>query len=174
MFRCRSVSVARFVFQACSFNHSDISPFRINNLRAACNRVPHVVCNCLAFLDHVSIQQLASERRHVAVPELCQTFKSCLTTYGVSALAGSVPAQSSSRDARQAQRLKGCHSSATLPRRRTGRRVRATPHLLRSFSHDFQALPPAGFHPALDHAVTIRDGLVCRQRSDFGRVVVDP
>jgi hypothetical protein len=24
------------------------------------------------------------------------------------------------------------------------------------------------------HAVTIRDGLVCRQRSDFGRVVVDP
>jgi hypothetical protein len=27
------VSVARFAFQACSIDHSDISPFRINNLR---------------------------------------------------------------------------------------------------------------------------------------------
>ena len=31
-----SVSVAGFVFQACSIDHSDISPFRINKLRAAC------------------------------------------------------------------------------------------------------------------------------------------
>jgi len=29
-----SVSVAGFVFQACSFNRSDISPFRVNDLRA--------------------------------------------------------------------------------------------------------------------------------------------
>jgi len=28
------VSVASFAFQACSFNHSDISPFRVNDLRA--------------------------------------------------------------------------------------------------------------------------------------------
>ena len=28
-----SVSLASFAFQACAFNHSDISPFRINNLR---------------------------------------------------------------------------------------------------------------------------------------------
>ena len=33
------MSVARFVFQACSFNHSDISPFRINKLRAVLNSV---------------------------------------------------------------------------------------------------------------------------------------
>ena len=33
VFRYRSVSVATIAFQACSFNHSDISPFRINNLR---------------------------------------------------------------------------------------------------------------------------------------------
>jgi len=26
--------VAKIAFQACSFNHSDISPFRINDLRA--------------------------------------------------------------------------------------------------------------------------------------------
>jgi hypothetical protein len=31
--------VARFAFQACSFNYSDISPFRINDLRAAQNGV---------------------------------------------------------------------------------------------------------------------------------------
>jgi hypothetical protein len=29
------VSLARFAFQACSFNHSDISPFRINDLRVS-------------------------------------------------------------------------------------------------------------------------------------------
>jgi hypothetical protein len=33
--RYHSVQLAGVVFQACSFNHSDISPFRINNLRAA-------------------------------------------------------------------------------------------------------------------------------------------
>ena len=39
MFPYRSVSVAGFVFQACSIDHSDISPFRINDLRAARNSV---------------------------------------------------------------------------------------------------------------------------------------
>jgi hypothetical protein len=31
------MSLARFAFQACSFNHSDISPFRISDLRAVWN-----------------------------------------------------------------------------------------------------------------------------------------
>ena len=35
VFRYHSVSVAGFAFQACSFNHSDISPFRIKRLRVA-------------------------------------------------------------------------------------------------------------------------------------------
>ena len=34
VFQSDFVSVAGFDFQACSFNHSDISPFRINSLRA--------------------------------------------------------------------------------------------------------------------------------------------
>jgi hypothetical protein len=34
VFRCRSVSLAGIDFQACSFNHSDISPFRIKELRS--------------------------------------------------------------------------------------------------------------------------------------------
>jgi hypothetical protein len=34
MFPYRSVSVAGFVFQASAFNHSAISPFRINHLRS--------------------------------------------------------------------------------------------------------------------------------------------
>jgi len=34
-------SLARFAFQACSFNHSDISPFRIKHLRAVNARLSH-------------------------------------------------------------------------------------------------------------------------------------
>jgi len=34
MLRYVSASLQRTAFQACSFNHSDISPFRINDLRA--------------------------------------------------------------------------------------------------------------------------------------------
>ena len=33
-FRCCSMHVARIAFQACSFNHSDISPFKINAHRS--------------------------------------------------------------------------------------------------------------------------------------------
>ena len=33
------MSLARFVFQACSIDHSDISPFRINELQAVWNSV---------------------------------------------------------------------------------------------------------------------------------------
>ena len=33
------MSFASFVFQACSFNHSDISPFRVNDLRAANDQI---------------------------------------------------------------------------------------------------------------------------------------
>lgn len=36
--RSGSVSLARFAFQACSIDHSDISPFRINNLRSLFER----------------------------------------------------------------------------------------------------------------------------------------
>ena len=39
MFRYYSMQLAGIVFQACSFNHSDISPFRINDLRAVQNSV---------------------------------------------------------------------------------------------------------------------------------------
>ena len=34
MFRCHSMRLAGIAFQGCSFNHSDISPFRIIDLRA--------------------------------------------------------------------------------------------------------------------------------------------
>jgi hypothetical protein len=34
VFWCQSVSVTRVAFQACSIDHSDVSPFRINNLRS--------------------------------------------------------------------------------------------------------------------------------------------
>ena len=51
-FQYRSVSVAGFVFQACSFNHSDISPFRINDLRAVSERLSHAVGECMPLRHH--------------------------------------------------------------------------------------------------------------------------
>ena len=45
------MSVARFAFQACSFNHSDISPFRIKHLRAP-DRAENDLCpNCALTLS---------------------------------------------------------------------------------------------------------------------------
>jgi hypothetical protein len=43
MFLYHSVNVAGFAFQACSFNHSDISPFRINNLQSRPDRIVAIV-----------------------------------------------------------------------------------------------------------------------------------
>ena len=37
MFPCRLVTLAKIAFQACSIDHSDISPFRINGSRVAPN-----------------------------------------------------------------------------------------------------------------------------------------
>src|SRR6476469_10397357 len=39
MFRYYSMQLAGIVFQACSIDHSDISPFKINDLRAVWNSV---------------------------------------------------------------------------------------------------------------------------------------
>ena len=58
------MSLARFAFQACSFNHSYISPFRINDLRAVGNSVaqnpPSQSCGPRIPLR---IQQFAGERK---------------------------------------------------------------------------------------------------------------
>jgi hypothetical protein len=50
------MSVGRFAFQACAFNHSAISPFRINDLRslnvidfADCDKSSNVRDNLRAF-----------------------------------------------------------------------------------------------------------------------------
>jgi hypothetical protein len=60
MLRCLLVSVAGFAFQACAFNHSAISPFRINHLQLRLNRQN---------------------------PELCQTLQCLAITYGYSSIA---------------------------------------------------------------------------------------
>ena len=56
MFRCCSMQLAGIVFQACSIDHSDISPFRINNLRhgvgceiADCDKSPNVPRSLTGF-----------------------------------------------------------------------------------------------------------------------------
>ena len=47
-------------FQACSLNHSDISPFRINGLRAAWNSVAHTPVNSHTLLDAVWNQRVGA------------------------------------------------------------------------------------------------------------------
>ena len=51
--------LAHFVFQACSIDHSDISPFRINDLRAVWIHYRKTLLQILAFPDAVCIQEFA-------------------------------------------------------------------------------------------------------------------
>jgi hypothetical protein len=61
VFQHHSVSVTQFAFQACAFNHSAISPFRINGLRAAETIVSG---NCVRPVNVA--QPLTEEMRYAA------------------------------------------------------------------------------------------------------------
>ena len=63
VFRCCPVSFAGIVFQACSFNRSDISPFRINNLRAARHRLSHTPATWARFARSLFHSALCSLTR---------------------------------------------------------------------------------------------------------------
>ena len=54
--------LARFVFQACSIDHSDISPFRINDLRAAWNRIAQNLPHAYPIRHVLSFQSFADTR----------------------------------------------------------------------------------------------------------------
>jgi hypothetical protein len=70
------MSLARFAFQACSYNHSDISPFRINHLRIL-KRAESDLCpgawspdyrfgrDCIQFDGSTGVVVGVIERRHV-------------------------------------------------------------------------------------------------------------
>ena len=93
-FRCASARAAGIYFQACAFNHSDISPSLEST---SCERSDADYRTRWrrrrARVDRVSIQQLAGERSASPL-ELCQTVKSCQPTYSVSALPPACLAQS--------------------------------------------------------------------------------
>ena len=56
--RC-SVRVAEIALQACSFNHSDISPFRVNDLRGSQGVYSaHAGPVCKPFCDHADAQRV--------------------------------------------------------------------------------------------------------------------
>ena len=59
-------------FQACSFNHSDISPFRINNLRAALNKLSHTPSAIAALTRSHSFLVTCSEGRQGTSGGLCK------------------------------------------------------------------------------------------------------
>ena len=52
-----SERLAGFAFQACSFNHSDISPFRINDLRAVWIDYRKTLLQILLFCNAICIQR---------------------------------------------------------------------------------------------------------------------
>jgi hypothetical protein len=68
--RCASARVSGIFFQACSFNHSDISPFRINGLRAA-KTLSGIVSDLSMSRHHVTeeMRYAASEAAGVWIPK---------------------------------------------------------------------------------------------------------
>ena len=72
VFQSDVVRVARFAFQACSFSHSDISPFRIKGLRAVSKRLSHTPTTFEEVSEPVCIQEFDAHDRG-RVRELCQT-----------------------------------------------------------------------------------------------------
>jgi hypothetical protein len=68
-----SVSVARIALQACSFNHSDISPFRINQLRTTWNGVAQNVPSRIFVSTSSATSIVSRDVREIIEDELCQT-----------------------------------------------------------------------------------------------------
>jgi hypothetical protein len=73
-FRCASARASGINFQACSFNHSDISPFRINELQSVRNSVaqnlPSRTSDPRCRVDPV----VCRYAQGATAAELCQTF----------------------------------------------------------------------------------------------------
>jgi hypothetical protein len=82
VFRYHLVCLAETVFQACSIDHCDISPFRINDLRAVRNSVaqnlpsipPVPPCNLDSTTYGLSVERSSRE--------LCKTLQCRRITYG--------------------------------------------------------------------------------------------
>src|SRR4030095_2107489 len=79
---CVSARASGINFQACSIDHSDISPFRINDLRVVRNSLAQNPPSNLAVprcdLDSVVCWGASSR----SSPELCQTFLCAPISYG--------------------------------------------------------------------------------------------
>ena len=78
--RCLEL-LAAMAFQACSFNHSDISPFRINGLRSIRQTLSHTPATSEVFLGS-SLQSVSSTRVAAGARKLCQTSQCAAITYG--------------------------------------------------------------------------------------------
>ena len=69
-FRCASGRASEIYFQACSFNHSDISPFRINNLQLRQRPKHRIVSDLLMCRDHLRHFKYSRRGSHWAVREV--------------------------------------------------------------------------------------------------------
>jgi hypothetical protein len=70
---CASARAARVDFQACSIDHSDISPFRINDLRRPENSLSQNAPSLLRFCDAICIQQFTGKPKRI-VAEIVSDF----------------------------------------------------------------------------------------------------
>ena len=65
--------LARFAFQACSIDHSDISPFKINDLRAAWIRIAQNPPSRISDLTCREVPRGYGDARGAVDGKLCQT-----------------------------------------------------------------------------------------------------
>src|SRR3954471_15336517 len=81
-FWCASARAAGVNFQACSIDHSDISPFRINHLRAVRNRIGQNLPSRIFDLRCPVVPTVYWDTHADEEAKLCQTVRSCAITYG--------------------------------------------------------------------------------------------
>jgi hypothetical protein len=98
VFRYPSVSVAGVVFQACSIDHSDISPFRINHLRAVWNSVAQNPPSSLSDLPFHLYSAACRHHANSSAMKLCKTSQYRSITYGDFAGLGATAVPQSNRD----------------------------------------------------------------------------
>ncbi len=72
---CASARAAGFDFQACSFNHSDISPFKNQRLASGLNQDTQDPLLCISDVTCSTLPIAQRDARHFADAELCQTFE---------------------------------------------------------------------------------------------------
>ena len=121
---CAAEFDQRLAFQACSIDHSDISPFRINDLRAGFSDYRTRRCPSEPFLDLVCTECFDADENNRS-RKLCQTSQCPAITYGdLARCAGPrcqlrTPARCTDTQGRRSTTRRGNHAGARSANRRS-------------------------------------------------------